>query len=71
MTEFRIEAEQDGDADVWVATSPNVPGLIVQGRTQDEIVEKVRLVLPALWGVGIELEDRLSITFRKRQSPLR
>jgi len=65
MTEFRIEAEWDAEAEVWVATSPDVPGLVLQGRTQDEIVEKVRLVLPALIEIGVEPEDRLNVTFRK------
>jgi predicted RNase H-like HicB family nuclease len=65
MTEFRIEAEWDTEAEIWVATSPDVPGLVLQGRTQDEIVEKVRLVLPALIEIGIEPGDRLNLTFRK------
>jgi predicted RNase H-like HicB family nuclease len=65
MTEFKIEAEWDADAEVWVATSPNVPGLVVQGRTPDEIVDKVRLVLPALIEIGVEPEDRLNVTFRR------
>lgn len=65
MTEFKIEAEWDIDAEVWVATSPNVPGLVVQGRTPDEIVDKVRLVLPALIEIGVEPGDRLNVTFRR------
>ena len=65
MTEFRIEAEWDAEAEVWVATSPDVPGLVLQGRTNDEIIEKVRLVLPALIEIGVEPEDRLNVTFRK------
>jgi hypothetical protein len=65
MTDFRIEAEWDADAKVWVATSPDVLGLVLQGRTHDEIIEKVRLVLPALVETGVEPEDRLNFTFRK------
>lgn len=65
MTEFKIEAQWDSDAEVWVATSQTVPGLVVQGRTHDEIVEKVRLVLPALIEIGVEPEDRLNVTFSK------
>jgi predicted RNase H-like HicB family nuclease len=65
MTEYRIEAEWDSEAEVWIATSPDVPGLVLQGRTQDEIIEKVRLVLPALIEIGVEAEDRLNVTFRK------
>jgi predicted RNase H-like HicB family nuclease len=67
MTEFRIDAEWDSDAEVWVATSLDVPGLVLQGRTHEEIIEKVRLVLPALIEIGVEAEDRLNVTFRKVQ----
>jgi predicted RNase H-like HicB family nuclease len=65
MTEFRIEAEWDAEGAVWVATSPDVPGLVLQGRTHDDLIEKVRLVLPALIEIGVEPEDRLHFTFRK------
>lgn len=65
MTEFRIQAEWDDEAGVWVATSPDVPGLVLHGLTHDDIVHKVRLVLPALLEIGVEPEDRLNVTFRK------
>jgi hypothetical protein len=65
MTDFRIDAEWDADAGVWVATSQDVPGLVLQGRTHDDVIEKVRLVLPSLIEIGIEPEDRLNFTFRK------
>lgn len=65
MTEFRIQAEWDEEAGVWVATSPDVPGLVLQGLTHDDIVQKVRLVLPALIEIGVESEDRLNVTFQK------
>ncbi len=64
MTEFRIEAEWDAEAEVWVVTSPDVPGLVLQGRTRDDIIEKVRLVLPSLVETGVEPDDRLNVTFR-------
>jgi hypothetical protein len=67
MTDFRIEAEWDTEAEVWVATSPDVPGLVIQGRVPDEIIEKVRLVLPSLVVIGIEPDDRLNVTFRRAQ----
>lgn len=60
MTEFRIQAEWDEEAAVWVATSPDVPGLVLQGLTHEDIVQKARLVLPALIEIGVEPEDRLN-----------
>jgi hypothetical protein len=48
MAEFRGEAVWDAEAEVWVAKSPDVPGLVLPGRTRDDIMGKVRLVLPSL-----------------------
>jgi predicted RNase H-like HicB family nuclease len=57
MTEFRIEAEWDSEGDVWVVTSPDVAGLVLHGKTKDEVIEKVRMVLPKLYEIGIEPND--------------
>lgn len=61
---FRVEAEWDEDAEVWVATSSNVPGLVVEAGTKDDIVLKLRLVIPALIEVGVEPQDDIEIFFR-------
>jgi predicted RNase H-like HicB family nuclease len=61
MTEYRVIAKWDADAELWVVTIPDVPGLILQGKDSDTIVEKVRLVLPAL--IGVRAEDQLIVTF--------
>jgi predicted RNase H-like HicB family nuclease len=65
MTEFHIVAEWDSDAELWVATSPDIPGLVLQGRTHDDLVEKLRLVVPALIEIGVDPEDRLNVRFCK------
>jgi hypothetical protein len=38
----------DGEASVWVATSDDVPGLVVEMATFDEIVTEVRALAPEL-----------------------
>jgi hypothetical protein len=38
----------DGDASVWVATSDDVPGLVVEASTYDEVVSQVRVLAPEL-----------------------
>lgn len=61
---FKVEAQWDSDADVWVATSSSVPGLVVEGLTKDEVIEKLRLVIPALRETGVERDDQIEIFFR-------
>jgi hypothetical protein len=68
MADFRINVEWDADAEVWVATSLDVPDLVVKGRVPPEIIEVVRLVLPALIEFGVEPEDRSDVILRKNGS---
>jgi hypothetical protein len=43
-----IDTHWDADAQVWLATSADVPGLVVEAPTWPAMVEEVRLVLPDL-----------------------
>ena len=63
---FLVEAEWDKEAELWVATSPDIPGLVLQARTDDEIVRKLRLVIPSLIETGLEREDQIEIHFHRR-----
>lgn len=65
---FRVTAEWDADAEVWVATSESVPGLIIEGVTKDEVVEKLRLVIPSLASAGVDREDKIEIFFRAKST---
>lgn len=65
---FKIEAEWDDEAEVWMVIGKNVPGLAIEGVTKDEVVEKLRLIVPALIEVGVDPEDTLEITFRPEEA---
>ena len=45
---INIEARWDPEASVWIATSNDVPGLVVEADTWPAMIEEVRLVLPEL-----------------------
>src|SRR5258708_1618220 len=47
-TRKRIEIDWDADAQVLVATSPDIPGLVLQGKDIGELMDKAKLTLPAL-----------------------
>jgi len=49
-----IDARWDGEAAVWIATSDDVPGLVVEADTWPAMIEEVRLAAPDL----IELNAR-------------
>jgi predicted RNase H-like HicB family nuclease len=48
MDEYIITLLWDDEASVWVAESPDVPGLILESRSFDELIEKVKTAVPEL-----------------------
>ena len=45
---FFIRAEWDEEASVWVATSDDVPGLATEEATMEDLISKLRIVVPEL-----------------------
>lgn len=43
-----VKVEHDDEAGVYIATSPNVKGLVVEAETLDEVRNEVSLILPDL-----------------------
>lgn len=43
-----VRAEWDDEACVWVATSDDVPGLCTEADTSEELITKLRVMIPEL-----------------------
>jgi hypothetical protein len=43
-----IRAEWDEEAMVWVATSDDVPGLATEAVTMEDLIKKLKVMLPEL-----------------------
>lgn len=46
--DITIQARWDTEASVWLATSDDVPGLVVEADTWPAMINEVQLVLPDL-----------------------
>ena len=62
-----IQARWDDEASVWLATSDDVPGLVVEADTWPVMIEEVRLVLPELLEISGRGGDKLSLTFKAEE----
>ncbi|MGB6537646.1 MAG: DUF1902 domain-containing protein [Xanthobacteraceae bacterium] len=62
-----VDARWDSEANVWIATSNDVAGLVVEADTWPAMIEEVRLVLPELLEVSGERGDNLLLTFRAEE----
>lgn len=55
MQEFIVRAVRDAEASVWVAESDDVPGLVTEADTVEQLLAKLRMLIPEL----LELNDAL------------
>ena len=65
--EINIQASWDSDASVWIATSTDVPGLVVESDTWASMIEEVRLVLPDLLEASGRGGEALSLSFKAEE----
>ena len=45
---YQVGARWDGDADVWVAESDDVPGLVAEAESPNALTGKLRVLIPEL-----------------------
>ena len=65
---IEIFAEWDSEARVWVAESEDVPGLVAEASTPEELKEKLRVLIPELLELNAHLLDDAA---RPRQEKMR
>ena len=55
MSIYQVVAEWDDDARVWVATSDDVPGLVAEAETQEQLVTRLQAMVPELLELNAHL----------------
>lgn len=50
-----VVAEWDDEARVWVATSEDIPGLVTEAETQQQLVDRLRSLVPELLKLNAHL----------------
>lgn len=46
--EYIVKLTWDADAGVWIATSDDIPGLVLESGSFDALLERVRFAAPEL-----------------------
>ncbi|HXC13976.1 MAG TPA: DUF1902 domain-containing protein [Stellaceae bacterium] len=55
----RVRAEWDDEAQVWVAESSNLPGLVTEAETVEGLFEQLRVMVPELLSYSPDLAAAL------------
>jgi len=64
---FVIEVTWDNEAEVWVAESDGVPGLITEADSRTHLIEKLTVLIPELLELNkhpVDPDKQLDITLR-------
>ncbi len=65
--EYVIDTVWDDEAAVWIATSEDIPGLVLESGSLDALFERVRIAIPELLDLnGTEIES-LPFVFRSER----
>jgi predicted RNase H-like HicB family nuclease len=60
---LNVRAVWDKDAAVWIATSDDIPGLITEADTIDQMLAKLKTMIPELLEANGVLDDLDEIPF--------
>ena len=50
---YNVKLTWDNEANVWVATSDDIPGLVLESNSYDALIEKVKIASPELLELNI------------------
>lgn len=62
-----IDARFDPEAGIWLATSADLPGLVVEADTWPAMIDEVRLAIPDLLELSGQSSDKVSLTFKAEE----
>lgn len=62
--DYEINLLWDDEAQVWVATSENIPGLILESGSFDALLERVRFAVPELLELNKSTKPTFNLTFK-------
>ena len=63
MPEYIIKILWDAEAAVWIATSDDIQGLVLEAGSLDALIERVRYAAPEILALNENTQQELSICF--------
>jgi predicted RNase H-like HicB family nuclease len=58
MREYEVRAFWDPEASVWVAESEDVPGLVTEAETVEQLIAKLQVMVPELLDANEVAKDK-------------
>lgn len=61
--EYVIHLTWDDETNVWIATSDDIPGLVLESGSFDALLERSRIAIPELLALDSSSPSPLSLSF--------
>lgn len=65
--EYIINFTWDPEADVWIATSEDIPGLVLESGSFDALLERTRFAIPELIELNTSAQQPFTLTFKSER----
>jgi len=65
--EYIVLATWDEEASVWVASSNDVPGLVLESGSLDALMERVKAAIPELLAINGMVPDAIPVFFKSER----
>lgn len=65
--EYTVNLTWDSNAEVWIATSNDIPGLVLESGSFDALLERVRFAVPELLLLNHQQADSCTLLFRSER----
>lgn len=65
--EYVIDFTWDAEANVWIATSNDIPGLVLESGSFDALLERTRFAVPELLELNSSVNRPLLLTFKSER----
>ncbi len=65
--EYIVLATWDEEASVWVASSNDVPGLVLESGSLDALMERVKAAIPELLAINGTVPDVIPVFFKSER----
>lgn len=68
IMEYVVTFTWDDDAGVWIATSDDIPGLVLESGSFDALIERTRFAIPELLELNAAAKPQpFSLTFKSER----
>ena len=67
MSEYNVDLSWDNEAAVWIATSKDIAGLVLESGSLDALIERVRFAVPELLTLNGLRDKTLSMCLRSER----